>query len=209
LAKSKYGFFDFKIDGLTFVNHLISYLKKKEKEALNVLKGVNSKNLNKKIKKAITIAAIPQDLDMTPFVKDKVLGGFKVRLSSKGQDHQYYNLGHPYITGRGATKTITKSSIRTKRTWSITYAGVMNILMYGRGEYEIPNKPRNNRMPMMWKNKPHYAGKSGFSGGLIKGKVLHVPAYSGEDYTEAARQEIEAWMTQIQDKFLSKGFTKI
>lgn len=199
------------MDGLAFVSHLISYLKTKEKEALNVLKGVNSTNLNRKIKLSILRAAIPQDLDMTSFVKDKLLGGFKVRLTSKSQEHQYYNFGHPYITGRGATKKIVKSS--RNRTNSITYHGMMSVLMYGRKEYKIPgpNARRNSRMPMMWKNKPHYASKSGFKGGFISGKrVLTIKPYAHPvDYTQSAADEVDAWMTQIQDKFLSKGFTKI
>jgi hypothetical protein len=207
----KHGFWDFKIDGVMFVNQLISYLKVKEKEALNVLKGVNAVNLNRKIKHAVTMASIPQDLDMTSFVKDKLLGGFKVRLTSKSQDHQYYNFGHPYITGRGATKKIVKSS--RHRTNSITYAGMMSVLMYGRKKYDIPNPntKRNSRMPMMWKNKPHYASKSGFAGGFVGGKkVLHIKPYAHPiDYTLSAAAEVEAWMTQIQDKFLSKGFTKV
>ena len=179
----------------------------KEKEAKNVLKGVNTTNLNRKIKKAVTIAAAPQDLDMNSFVKDKVLGGFKVRMTSKGPDHRYYNLGHPYITGRGATKLITKSS--QKRANSISYLGMMNVLMYGRKDYYIPKTPRNSRKPMIWKNKPHYAGKSGYAGGCIIGRRLHVPAYEGIDYMEAASAEVEAWFEQIQEKFMSKGFNTI
>ena len=111
MAKSKFGFFDFKVDGLLFVDQMISFLKVKEKEALRVLKGVNTTNLNRKIKRVVIAAAAPQDLDMTPFVKDKLLGGFKVRLTSKSADHQFYNLSHPYITGRGATRLITKSTV--------------------------------------------------------------------------------------------------
>jgi hypothetical protein len=207
--KTRSNFWELKIDGLLFVSRLISYLKVKEKEALNVLKGVNATNLNRKIKKAVTQSAEQQNLDMTTFVKDKVLGGFKLRLTDKAKDHQYYNFGHPYITGRGATKLITKSSIKTKRTWSISYKGMMNILMYGREGYNIPspNKPRNSRIPMVWVNKPHYAKKSGKSGGCIAGgKSVWVPAYSGVDYAEAAETQIQAWMDDIQEKFLSKGF---
>lgn len=209
MAKQRHGFFDFKVDGLMFVNHIISFLKKKEKEALQVLKGVNTTNLNRKIKKSTMQAATnsDQNLDMTPFMKDKVFGGFKMRLSSKGNDHKYFNLGHPYITGRGATEKIVKSS--KKKTWSITYAGMMSVLMYGRKDYKIPKSPRNSRMPMMWTNKPHYAGKSGYSGGLILGgKTLEVKKYKGVNYLENARQDIEAWFEAIQEKFLSKGFNK-
>lgn len=202
----KHGFYEFQIDGLMFVSSLISFLKIKEKEAKNVLKGVNAGNLNKKIKRAVTIAAAPQDLDMNTFVRDKVLGGFKVRMTSKGEDHKFFNLGHPYITGRGATKLITKSS--QKRASSITYSGMMSVLMYGRKDYYIPTKPRDARKPMIWKNKPHYAGKSGYSGGFIIGKVLHVPAYEGVDYMQAASAEVEAWFERIQEKFMSKGFNK-
>lgn len=190
-----------------FVDYLISFLKIKEKEAKNVLKGVNATNLNRKIKKAVTLAASPQDLDMNTFTKDKILGGFKVRQTSVGPDHRFFNLGHPYITGRGATKLITKSSSR--RASSITYAGMMSVLMYGRKDYDIPNKQRDRRKPMVWTNKPHYAGKSGYSGGFIIGKVLHVPAYNGVDYMKAASLEVEAWFEKIQDKFLSKGFNTI
>lgn len=208
----KHGFFDFKIDGLLFVDHILSFLKIKEKEALQVLKGVNATNLNRKIKKSTMQAAAPQNLDMNAFMKDKVFGGFKMRLSSKGQDHKYFNLGHPYITGRGATKKIVKSS--KKKTWSITYAGMMSVLMYGRKEYEIPSEAtrmkRNSRMPMMWKNKAHYAGKSGYSGGLIRGnRSLKIEEYDGINYLENARQDIEAWFEAIQEKFLSKGFNTI
>lgn len=207
MANRNHGFFEFKIGGLVFVEQLLSFLKMKEKEAKNVLKGVNTTNLNRKIKKAVTIAASPQDLDMNSFVKDKVLGGFKVRMVSKGPDHSYFNLGHPYITGRGATKLITKSS--QKRANSITYAGMMSVLMYGRKDYYIPTTLRNSRKPMMWVNKPHYAGKSGYSGGCIIGRRLHIPAYEGIDYMEAASAEVEAWFEQIQEKFMSKGFNTI
>ncbi len=203
---NRHGFFEFKIDGLIFVEQLLSFLKMKEKEAKNVLKGVNTTNLNRKIKKAVTIAAAPQDLDMNTFTKDKILGGFKVRQTSVGPDHRYFNLGHAYITGRGATRLITKSS--QKRANSITYAGMMSVLMYGRKEYNIPSKPRDMRKPMVWKNKPHYAGKTGYAGGCIIGKVLHVPAYEGIDYMEAASAEVEEWFDRIQEKFLSKGFNK-
>lgn len=208
MAKQRHGFFDFKVDGLLFVNNIISFLKIKEKEALQVLKGVNTTNLNRKIKKSTMAAAAPQDLDMNNFMKNKVFGGFKLRLSSKSKDHQYFDLGHPYITGRGATEKIVKSS--QKKTWSITYAGMMSILMYGRKEFKIPKSQRNSRIPMMWKNKPHYAEKSGKSGGFIRGgKILHIPAYNGIDYLENARQDIEAWFEAIQEKFLSKGFNTI
>lgn len=204
---NKHGFFEFKIDGLVFVEQLISFLKVKEKEAKKVLQGVNTTNLNRKIRKAVTIAAEPQDLDMTTFVKDKVLGGFKVRESSKGVDHRYFNLGHPYITGRGTSMKITKSG--KKKTWSITYAGMMSVLMYGRQEYEIPKTAGGRRDFMMWTNKPHYAAKSGRAGGFIAGgKQLKIPSYDGIDYMEAASDEVEAWFEQIQNKFLSKGFTK-
>ncbi len=204
---NRHGFFEFKIDGLVFVEQLISFLKVKEKEAKKVLQGVNTKNLNRKIKKAVTQAAEPQDLDMTTFVKDKVLGGFKVRESSKGVDHRYFNLGHPYITGRGASMKITKSSRR--KTWSITYAGMMSVLMYGREEYMVPTNPKGRRSFMMWKNKPHYAAKSGRSGGFIAGgKQVKIPTYEGHDYLTAISNEVEAWFEQIQNKFLSKGFTK-
>ena len=64
------------------------------------------------------------------------------------------------------------------------------------------------RKPMVWKNKPHYAGKTGYVGGCIIGKVLHVPAYEGIDYMEAASAEVEEWFDRIQEKFLSKGFNK-
>ena len=210
--KTRSNFWELRIDGLLFVSRLISYLKVKEKEALNVLKGVNATNLNRKIKKAVTRSADQQNLDMTTFVKDKVLGGFKLRLTDKAKDHQYYNFGHPYITGRGATKLITKSSMNTKRTWSITYKGMMNILMYGHKKdgYFIPspNKPRNSRIPMVWVNKPHYAKKRGFDGGCIAGgKSVWVPKYKKNvDYTKAAETQIQAWMDDIQEKFLSKGF---
>lgn len=207
---NRHGFFEFKMDGVGFVQQLISFLKSKEKDALRVLKGVNSTNINRKIKKAVIMAATPQDLDMTTFVKDKVLGGFKVRQTSVGTDHKFFNLSHPYITGRGATRLITKSSKKSKNVWSISYGGMMNILMYGRDSYPIPDpsKQRNRRKPMMWKNKPHYAQKSGKSGGFVGGgKSVRIPAYTGIDYMEAASEEVELWFKQIQDKFLSKGFT--
>jgi len=207
---NRHGFFEFRIDGLVFVNQLIFFLKSKEKEALRVLKGVNATNINRKIKKSVIMAAAPQDLDMTTFMKDKVLGGFKVRQTSVGKDHKFFNLSHPYITGRGATRLITKSSVRTKNVWSITYGGMMNILMYGRDAYNIPNKARNTRKPMMWKNKPHYAKKSGKSGGFVPpGKILRIPHYVGVDYLEVASAEVEQWFQQIQEKFMSKGFNTI
>lgn len=166
---------------------------------------MNANNINKKMH-GIMRSAIENtqgtmfEIDPKKKLNKYMMSAFSMRRIVNTSTEQGYRLFNKFEEGRVGKKVLTKTS-KTK-SWGITTASVMNIMLYGRKAYRIPKDP-NSSNPLSWiAQKGSRIGKRIYWNWKTKGK-LKVPRYRGRDTRKQIEIEIQNWLQSIQEKFLN------
>jgi len=198
LAKSKFNFFELNIEGLdNFFNYLLSYSKSFQSKAKRILNGVNTKNINRKIRKIVKTTmknSSEFEIKMGKKFNTFVVGSYSIRNISKSDTETLFKL-HNKFDDSGADKQIVKT--HGSNSWRFSTKSMFSVMNRGRRSYTIPSD--GSKRKMVW-----ICQKGAFVGKVIrKTGPLQIPAFGGFNFISQIEDNIKHWFSTIQDKFLN------
>lgn len=195
------------VEGLNDVfNYLLSYSKQFQKKAMNILRGVNTTNINRKLTSTMRgimdNSAHPYEIDKSKPMNKYMMSAYSVRRTTKTSTEHVYRLFNKFTDGKFGKHVIRMKSLNkgsaSRRVWKFTAKSMFNIFEHGRKEYQIPGDKKKSKKLLVWTGK---YGKVKWNWNT-RGK-LTIPPFGGYKSLDHIEKEVSFWFEKIQEKFLN------